>query len=223
MTISRTFALAFWFAFRMYAVVVITTPQDLIVVLLCVMMMATSIGQISAPLAAAHQAAEACAIFHTIIDAPKPTYGAARGDDEVRADGDIALINVNFAYPTRPDVRVLDQLSLTFPAGKVTAIVGPSGSGKSTIVGILERWYEFDGDPATNPIVSPTPCYSSWLEVSLPIFVRVRFSSSATASSQSAGVSSPRSTSSGGVTKSAWSSRTTCCSTRRYTRTWRTA
>ncbi|KLU82823.1 hypothetical protein MAPG_01891 [Magnaporthiopsis poae ATCC 64411] len=147
-----TFALAFWFAFRMYAVVVVTTPQDLIVVLLCVMMMATSIGQISAPLAAAHQAAEACAIFHTIIDAPKPVCGGARGDDEVRADGDIALINVNFAYPTRPEVRVLDQLSLTFPAGKVTAIVGPSGSGKSTIVGILERWYEFDGDPATNPI-----------------------------------------------------------------------
>ncbi|KAL8389022.1 hypothetical protein RB595_008854 [Gaeumannomyces hyphopodioides] len=148
-----TFALAFWFAFRMYAVVLITTPEDLIVVLLCVMMMATSIGQISAPLAAAHQAAEACAIFHTIIDAPKPTYGAAKGDGEVRADGDIVLMNVNFAYPARPEVRVLDQLNVTFPAGKVTAIVGPSGSGKSTIVGILERWYEFNGDPATNPIV----------------------------------------------------------------------
>ncbi|KAL8306390.1 hypothetical protein RB600_010300 [Gaeumannomyces tritici] len=151
--IRKTFALAFWFAFRMHAVVLITTPEDLIVVLLCVMMMATSIGQISAPLAAAHQAAEACAIFHTIIDAPKPTYGAAKGDGEVRADGDIVLMNVNFAYPARPEVRVLDQLNLTFPAGKVTAIVGPSGSGKSTIVGILERWYEFNGDPATNPIV----------------------------------------------------------------------
>lgn len=138
----------------MHMVVLVTTPEDLIVVLLCVMMMATSIGQISAPLAAAHQAADACAIFHTIIDAPKPTYGTAMGDDEVRADGDIVLENVNFAYPTRPEVRVLDGLSVTFPAGKVTAIVGPSGSGKSTIVGILERWYEFDGDLATNPIVS---------------------------------------------------------------------
>ncbi|KAI6354680.1 hypothetical protein MCOR25_008503 [Pyricularia grisea] len=151
--VYATFALAFYFAFRMYNTTVTTTPEDLIVVLLCVMMMATSIGQITAPLAAAQQAAEACGIFHTIIDFPKPVYGSARGEHEVRADGDIVLMNVNFAYPTRPDVKVLDNLSLVFPAGKVTAIVGPSGSGKSTIVGILERWYEFNGDPVTNPLV----------------------------------------------------------------------
>ncbi|KAH8845018.1 hypothetical protein MCOR03_003046 [Pyricularia oryzae] len=151
--VYATFALAFYFAFRMYNTSITTTPEDLIVVLLCVMMMATSIGQITAPLAAAQQAAEACGIFHTIIDFPKPVYGSARGEHEVRADGDIVLMNVNFAYPTRPEVKVLDNLSLVFPAGKVTAIVGPSGSGKSTIVGILERWYEFNGDPVLNPLV----------------------------------------------------------------------
>lgn len=41
---------------------------------------------------------------------------------------------------------MLDDLSLRFEAGKITAIVGASGSGKSTIVGLLERWYNLDQD-----------------------------------------------------------------------------
>ncbi|KAM0324056.1 hypothetical protein ACHAQA_008244 [Verticillium albo-atrum] len=150
--IYATFALAFWYAFMMYSMLAITSPESLIVVLLCVMIMASSIGQITAPLSAASQAADAGGIFHTIIDAPKTTYGTLKAPD-VSADGDICLESINFIYPTRPDVKVLEGLSLRFPAGKVTAIVGPSGSGKSTIVGILERWYEFNGDPVTNQFV----------------------------------------------------------------------
>ncbi|ORY57852.1 ABC transporter [Pseudomassariella vexata] len=150
--IYATFALAFWYAFRLYLIFSITSSEPLIVVLLCVMLMASSIGQITAPLSAASQAADASVIFHSIIDAPKPTYGTAKGPG-VRADGDIVFENVNFVYPTRPDVKIIEGLCLRFPAGKVTAIVGPSGSGKSTIVGILQRWYEFNGDMATNQLV----------------------------------------------------------------------
>lgn len=116
------------------------------------MTIASSVGQITGPLTVASQAAEACAIFHTIIDAPKTTYGT-----EVIGDigtEDLVLHNVHFTYASRPDVKILDDLCLRFPAGKVTAIVGPSGSGKSTIVGILQRWYEFNGDPVSNPTVS---------------------------------------------------------------------
>jgi ATP-binding cassette subfamily B (MDR/TAP) protein 1 len=71
----------------------------------------------------------------------------------VSSQDDIVLENVNFAYPIRPDVKVLDNLSLRFPAGKLTAIVGASGSGKSTIVGLLERWYELDGNMTDNILV----------------------------------------------------------------------
>lgn len=77
-------------------------------------------------------------------------YGIAT---DVSAGGDITLENVNFAYPSRPELKILEGLNVTFPAGKVTAIVGPSGSGKSTIVGIIQRWYEFNGDPVLNPLV----------------------------------------------------------------------
>jgi ATP-binding cassette, subfamily B (MDR/TAP), member 1 len=106
-----------------------------------VMLMVTSISGVTAPLAAAARAAGAATVFYTIIDAPSPETSGLKAPD-VSATEDIVLDHVNFAYPTRPNIKVLDDLSLTFPAGKITAIVGPSGSGKSTIVGLLERWYE---------------------------------------------------------------------------------
>ena len=48
--------------------------------------------------------------------------------------GQIEFKNVNFTYPTRPEMRVLKDFTCTFEAGKTTALVGPSGSGKSTII-----------------------------------------------------------------------------------------
>lgn len=56
--------------------------------------------------------------------------------------GDISLQNIDFSYPARSSVKVLQDLSIHFEAGKTTALIGASGSGKSTIVGLLERWYD---------------------------------------------------------------------------------
>ncbi|CAH8275390.1 unnamed protein product [Arabidopsis lyrata] len=56
--------------------------------------------------------------------------------------GDVCLDDVHFAYPLRPNVKVLDGLSLTLNSGTVTALVGSSGAGKSTIVQLLARFYE---------------------------------------------------------------------------------
>lgn len=111
-----------------------------------------SIGTISAPISAASRAAGAASILFSIIDAPQPQTSGLDAP-EVSSHEDIIFENVNFAYPTRPDVQVLNNLSVCFPAGKLTAIVGESGSGKSTIVGLIERWYEL-GSPAGNGDVS---------------------------------------------------------------------
>ncbi|CAH2077979.1 unnamed protein product, partial [Thlaspi arvense] len=56
--------------------------------------------------------------------------------------GDVCLDDLHFAYPLRPDVKVLDGFSLTLNSGTVTALVGSSGAGKSTIVQLLARFYE---------------------------------------------------------------------------------
>lgn len=63
------------------------------------------------------------------------------GDRPANIEGSLELNNVGFAYPSRPDAAVFEDLNISFPANKTTALVGPSGSGKSTIVALLERWY----------------------------------------------------------------------------------
>ena len=112
-----------------------------------------SIGSISAPLSAVSRATSAAAIFYTVIDAPKAKTGALR-DPDVSVKEDIVLNRVNFTYISRPDQRVLKNVTLTFPAGQTTAIVGPSGSGKSTIVALLQRWYELGVGVEESSVVS---------------------------------------------------------------------
>lgn len=53
----------------------------------------------------------------------------------------LTLENVSFAYPTRPEVPVLDRLSFSVAPGSITGLVGPSGSGKSTIAQLLLKLY----------------------------------------------------------------------------------
>ncbi|CZR64744.1 related to multidrug resistance protein [Phialocephala subalpina] len=147
--IHATFALSFWYAIHLYMEFKITSVTTMIIVLMSIMTITMSIGSIATPISAAARSASSASIFFTIIDHPLPKFGNLR-PPEATSSEDIVLENVNFCYPIRPDVKVLDGVSLRFPAGKLTAIVGPSGSGKSTIVGLIERWYELDGDLAEN-------------------------------------------------------------------------
>ena len=53
---------------------------------------------------------------------------------------EITFTGVTHAYPGRP--AVITDLTLTLPAGKVTALVGHTGAGKSTIANLLLRYYD---------------------------------------------------------------------------------
>ncbi|WP_224999826.1 ABC transporter ATP-binding protein [Cesiribacter sp. SM1] len=57
-------------------------------------------------------------------------------------NGSIEYRNIGFAYPTRPEVEVLQNLKLSICSGEKVALVGHSGAGKSTIVQLLLRFYE---------------------------------------------------------------------------------
>ena len=54
----------------------------------------------------------------------------------------IEVEKIEFAYPSRPEVQVLQGLSMSLQPGKTLALVGSSGCGKSTIVSLLERFYD---------------------------------------------------------------------------------
>jgi ATP-binding cassette subfamily B protein len=68
---------------------------------------------------------------------PLPLHRPARGEVEFR--------HVSFAYPGRPDVPVLEDLSFRVTPGEKLALVGPSGAGKSTTFQLILRFY----DPAS--------------------------------------------------------------------------
>lgn len=53
----------------------------------------------------------------------------------------VQLRDVHFSYPARPDIKVLNGLSIDMRPGKFYALVGPSGAGKSTIISLVERLY----------------------------------------------------------------------------------
>nr|ALE20477.1 P-glycoprotein [Tetranychus cinnabarinus] len=55
---------------------------------------------------------------------------------------EIKFEQVNFFYPTRPNIQVLFNFNLTMKAGESVALCGGSGSGKSTIVALLQRFYD---------------------------------------------------------------------------------
>jgi len=61
------------------------------------------------------------------------------GTDELT--GQISFRDVSFAYPSRPELRVLDAVTFQVEENQLIALVGPSGAGKSTITSLLLRLY----------------------------------------------------------------------------------
>jgi len=56
--------------------------------------------------------------------------------------GQLELRGVHFAYPQRPDRKVLTGLDLVAAPGKVLALCGESGGGKSSVMSLLQNWYD---------------------------------------------------------------------------------
>ena len=99
-------------------------------------------GEVSAASGAAERLFEILRVKSQITAPPQP---AALPQP---ARGDVGFDNVSFAYPARPAVLAIDNVSLAVKAGEKVAIVGPSGAGKSTLFHLLLRFY----DPARGTI-----------------------------------------------------------------------
>lgn len=56
--------------------------------------------------------------------------------------GALTFDNVEFSYPSRPDISALAGVDLAIEPGETVALVGPSGAGKSTIIQMVQRFYD---------------------------------------------------------------------------------
>ena len=68
----------------------------------------------------------------------------AECEEKVQLKGNLSFKNVNFAYPSRPGVQVLNGIDFDVKTGQKIALVGASGAGKTTITAMLFRFYEPD-------------------------------------------------------------------------------
>ncbi|KAG8374607.1 hypothetical protein BUALT_Bualt10G0013000 [Buddleja alternifolia] len=71
------------------------------------------------------------------------------GEEVTKVDGMIELKDVEFSYPSRPNVMIFKDFNLKVHAGRSMALVGQSGSGKSSVISLILRFY----DPTSGKIM----------------------------------------------------------------------
>uniref|UniRef100_A0A3B5A4E6 Bile salt export pump n=1 Tax=Stegastes partitus TaxID=144197 RepID=A0A3B5A4E6_9TELE len=143
MIIFLCYGLAFWYGSTLVVDSEEYTPGTLLQVFFGVLIAAMNLGQASPCLEAfAAGRGAATIIFETIDREPEIDCFSEAGYKLDKVKGDIEFHNVTFHYPSRPEVKILDQLSVAVKSGETTAFVGPSGAGKSTAIQLIQRFYD---------------------------------------------------------------------------------
>ncbi|KAM4025126.1 bile salt export pump-like [Anomaloglossus baeobatrachus] len=139
------YALAFWYGSKLVLEEEEYSPGNLLQVFFGVLVGALSLGQASPCLQAfASGRGAATNIFETIDNEPQIDCMSEEGYKLDKVKGEIEFHNISFHYPSRPEVKILDKLSMIVKSGETTAFVGPSGAGKSTTVQLIQRFYDPD-------------------------------------------------------------------------------
>ncbi|QSZ35150.1 hypothetical protein DSL72_008017 [Monilinia vaccinii-corymbosi] len=142
LAIYLNYGLAFWMGSR-FLVSGEISLSNILTILMSIMIGAFAFGNVAPNVQAFTTALSAAAKIFNTIDRVSPLDPSSdEGLKLDRVEGTVELRNIKHIYPSRPEVVIMDDVSLVVPAGKMTALVGASGSGKSTIVGLVERFYD---------------------------------------------------------------------------------
>uniref|UniRef100_A0A8C6RFC6 Multidrug resistance protein 1 n=1 Tax=Nannospalax galili TaxID=1026970 RepID=A0A8C6RFC6_NANGA len=118
------------------------TFENVLLVFSAIVFGAMAVGQVSsfapdyakAKVSASH-------IIMIIEKVPEIDSYSTEGLKPDMLEGNVAFNGIVFNYPTRPNIPVLQGLSLEVKKGQTLALVGSSGCGKSTVIQLLERFY----------------------------------------------------------------------------------
>ncbi|HZV63887.1 MAG TPA: ATP-binding cassette domain-containing protein, partial [Telluria sp.] len=127
------------------------TGGDLGQFILYASIVAGSIGALSEVMGEAQRAAGATERLLELLDVKSNIQNPARPlplPARAATGAALALEDLTFSYPSRPDTAALEHLSLTIKPGETVAVVGPSGAGKTTLFQLFLRFY----DPQTGKI-----------------------------------------------------------------------
>ncbi|XP_067366386.1 ATP-binding cassette, sub-family B (MDR/TAP), member 4 isoform X4 [Channa argus] len=140
--IYLSYALAFWYG----STLVLSGEYrigSLLTVFFVVLIGAFAMGQTSPNIQTFASARGAAHKVYSIID-HKPSIDSysEEGFKPDSIKGNIEFKNIHFNYPSRPDVKILNNMSLSVKSGQTIALVGSSGCGKSTTIQLLQRFYD---------------------------------------------------------------------------------
>ena len=128
-----TISMVIWQGARMLATEQITWTNFASFILFSIFVGA-SLGSFPEIVSQFQQTSGATERLRELLDA-KPER--ADGDDQAVLRGAVEFERVSFRYPSRPEARVLDELSFAVQPGQRVALVGPSGAGKSTVLSLI--------------------------------------------------------------------------------------
>uniref|UniRef100_A0ABK0L5B8 ATP binding cassette subfamily B member 5 n=1 Tax=Rattus norvegicus TaxID=10116 RepID=A0ABK0L5B8_RAT len=119
------------------------TPEGMFIVFTAIAYGAMAIGEtlVWAPEYSKAKAG-AAHLFALLKNKPSIDSCSQNGEKPDACEGNLEFREVSFFYPCRPEVPVLQDMSLSIEKGKTVAFVGSSGCGKSTCVQLLQRFYD---------------------------------------------------------------------------------
>jgi len=136
------YGLGFWMGSRFLVDGEVKNVGQVLTILMSVLIGSFALGNVSPNAQAFTSAVAAAAKIYSTIDRASPLDPSSEEGLKLdHVEGNIEFRNIKHIYPSRPEVTIMEDVSLSIPAGKTTALVGPSGSGKSTVVGMVERFY----------------------------------------------------------------------------------
>lgn len=118
---------------------------DLSAFIFYAIVVASSVGAISEVIGSLQHAAGAVERLFELLDM-QPNIAAPTNPKVLPGviEGRVAIENVTFRYPSRPDHPALHDFVLDVAPGETVALVGPSGAGKTTVFQLLLRFYDAD-------------------------------------------------------------------------------